>query len=130
MTQRQTKILNMLREQSINNESVDGSKHAAAVVIKNKIVGVGVNSYKSHPFANKYSAREGAIYFHAETSAIYDALRYVSKDELKKATLYVARVNKNGDDAMSKPCSGCSRCIEDFGIRNVVYTTEEGIKTL
>jgi len=114
----------MLSKHAESIEAVDGSKHAAAVVIKNKVVGIGTNSYKSHPFANKYAYRDGAIYPHAETSAIMDALRKV--DDLSKATLYVVRVRKDGELAMSKPCEGCARCIADYNIKKIIYTNETG----
>jgi len=122
--------IDMLSKHACEVSPVDNSQHAAAVVIGKRVVGLGVNSYKSHPFADKYSAREGAVYLHAETSAIKNALRTVSVEELSKATLFVARVKKNGEVAMSKPCKGCERCIVDFGIKNVVYTTDEGIEVL
>jgi deoxycytidylate deaminase len=128
MRRRQKRYIELLSKHAKGIEPVDGSKHAAAVVIKNKVVGLGTNTYKSHPFADKYAHRDGAIYPHAETSAIMDALRTV--DDLSKATLYVVRVRKNGKHGMSKPCSGCEKCINDFGIKKVVYTTEEGVAEL
>lgn len=124
------RYIDMLSKHAERLSPVDNSQHAAAVVIGKRMVGFGTNSYKSHPFANKYSAREGAVYLHAETSAIKDALRTVSVEELSRATLYVVRVKKNGEIAMSKPCKGCERCIDDFGIKSVVYTTDEGVSVL
>jgi deoxycytidylate deaminase len=137
MKKRQQKIIDMLKNVASDNEHpVRAYRHAAAVVIKNKVVGMGVNSYKTHPFQTKYASKDEAIYLHAETSAIKDALRTVPVEELGRATLYVARVKKKGPksieyiNAMSKPCEGCERCIADFGIRTVIYTTEEGIDML
>lgn len=134
---RQQKYIDMLKKHAEQiEEPVRAYRHAAAVVIKNKVVGIGTNSYKSHPFATKYSHRDGAIYLHAETSAIKDALRHVSVEELSKATLYVARIKRPTSksdawmNAMSKPCDGCARCIVDFGIKKVVYTTDGGVDVL
>jgi deoxycytidylate deaminase len=134
VTQRQMKFIDMVTEQAKETDPVDRSQHAAAVVIKNKVVGFGVNKYKTHPFQTKYGRNEDAIYLHAETSAIKDALRTVSVEDLGRATLYVARVKKNRSheyiNGMSKPCEGCERCIADFGIKKVIYTTDEGVDIL
>ena len=129
------RYIDLLSKHASEIDPVDNSRHAAAVVIRKRVVGLGVNSYKSHPFADKYSRRNGAVYLHAETSAIKDALRTVSVDDLSKATLFVVRMKKftpHGEleTAMSKPCDGCERCIADFGIKKVVYTTDEGVAEL
>lgn len=104
-------------------------RHVAAIVYKNKVVSYGMSQKKSHPFQQKYSKNEEAIYWHAETNAIFNALKTLSKEDLRKAKLYVCRVKQNEDGetiyGMSKPCSGCSECIEDHEIPITVYTLDE-----
>jgi tRNA(Arg) A34 adenosine deaminase TadA len=102
---------------------------AAAIVYKNKVVAHGVPSYKSSPFQKKYAADEHKIFLHAEIAAIKNALRCLSVDELKHASLYVCRV-KNDGWGNSKPCLGCQRAIAEFGIKRVIYTSEEGLEVL
>lgn len=104
---------------------------AACVVLKNNIVSFGVNEKKSHPFQARYGKNKDAVYLHAETAAIKNALKYISVAELEKATLYVCRV-KFSDAAkkafifgLSKPCSGCFRCINTFNIKQVVYSLDK-----
>lgn len=108
------------------------AKLAAAVVIRNEIVSVGFNRKKTHPFQVQFQTNDQQIYLHAETDAINRALKYVSKEELKKARLYVARVkfesnkSKRAIWAESKPCVGCQKAIKSYGFMNVIHTCAEG----
>jgi len=104
---------------------------AAGVIYRNILVSVGVNSYKTDPFQARFGTTVHAIHLHAEVAAIKNALRNLSVDELHKATLIVVRVKKREHDKLyeatiAKPCSGCQRCIAEFGIKNVFYTGKEG----
>ena len=108
-----------------------GARHAAAIVYKNQIVSYGVNQKKSHPFHSQFSDHDDAIFLHAETDAIKNALRRISEDDLEKATMYVCRVkyDSNGPGKKltwgnSKPCVGCQRAIATFGIKDVIYSQD------
>jgi deoxycytidylate deaminase len=104
-------------------------RHVAAVVYRNKIISYGMSNKKSHPFQSKYSKNIEAIFWHAETNSIFNALKRVDVDTLKKCTLYVCRV-KHEDTAgdmmfgMSKPCIGCQECIDEYQIPTIVYTLD------
>ena len=106
-------------------------RFAAAVVYRNKIVSVGYNRMKSHPFQAKYAKNPEAIYLHAEVHAIKNALREINVEDLPKCELYISRVKrpKAGDDrfvwGLSKPCAGCARAIAEFGIKRTIYTCDE-----
>jgi deoxycytidylate deaminase len=116
------------------NINRSGARLASALFVKNQIVSYGVNQNKSHPFHSQFSEREGAIFLHAETDAIKNALKRITEDELSKATLYVCRVKFDSGNrktkkitwGLSKPCVGCQRAIATFGIKDVIYS-EEGI---
>lgn len=114
----------------IPNPAKRNSRVAACIVYKNDVVSLGVSERKSHPFQAKYGKNEEAIYLHAETSAIRNALKYISMNELEKSTLYVCRIKYEDTFkrklvfGLSKPCTGCARCISTFGIRNVVYSID------
>ncbi len=100
-------------------------KLAAGVVFKNRLVAVGVNSYKSHPLMSKFGKNPEAIYLHAEVDAIKNALRALSLQELEKSDILVVRVKRDGHDyktCLAKPCEGCARAIEAFNLRNLYYT--------
>jgi deoxycytidylate deaminase len=122
-------------EKHINNlfilaqtvEPVAGARMSAAVVHKKRIVGYGFNQNKTHPIQNKFNKHEEANFLHAEISAIINALRNVPVDLLPKCTLYVARARrgcKKGpwEYGLAKPCKGCQKYIDSFGIKKVVYT--------
>lgn len=118
-----------------NPNPVRSFKLAASVLYKRMPVSVGVNSYKTDPFMLNYGRNEHAIYLHAEVSAIKNALKILHVDDLSSCILLVARVKKSGNNtsyssALAKPCDGCIRCISEFGIREVWYTTENGVKQL
>ena len=108
------------------------ARHAAAIVYKNQIVSYGVNQRKSHPFHSQFSDHESAIFLHAETDAIKNALKRINEYELEKSTLYVCRVkytdntpNKKLTWGLSKPCHSCFRAIATFGIKSVIYTGDD-----
>lgn len=105
------------------------AKLAAAIVYKNKIVSIGMNSYNTHGFQYRYGKNSQSICWHAENHAIYNAKQNYF-DKWKKSTLYVVRIKWNGTDkekiiiGNSKPCSGCMRAIRDHNIKNIVYTLD------
>jgi len=103
-----------------------GNQTLASCIVKGtKIISFGQNQQKSHPLQSKFSKNPEAIYLHAEIDAIKNALKEIDSSLLEKSTLYVARTKKDGSEGISKPCKGCRRAIEAFGISRVVYTTEE-----
>lgn len=127
-----TKFLNLLAKVAadIAIPAKGNTKVSAAVVYRNDIVSFGISARKSHPFQAKFSKNEDAVYLHAETDAIKNALKYITVEELEKSTLYVCRVKfsdttkKKMVFGLSRPCSGCARCISTFGIRNVIYSLD------
>jgi tRNA(Arg) A34 adenosine deaminase TadA len=123
-------ILNTLAKfAEANDES--NIRFAAAVVYRNKIVSVGFNHNKSHPFQAKFAKNEMAIFLHAEVHAIKNALKELTVEELAKCDLYITRVKKPKSHSkhfvwgIAKPCCGCHRAISEFGIRRTIYTTDE-----
>ena len=112
-----------------NDES--NIRFAAAVVYRNKIVSVGYNRMKSHPFQAKYAKNSEAIYLHAEVHAIKNALREIPVEDLPKCELYITRVKRPRSHSdgfiwgLSKPCAGCQRAIAEFGIKRTIYTCDE-----
>lgn len=99
------------------------SKHAAILVEKKKIISIGINKMKSHPVQKQFTRDPELAYIHAEV----DCLKSISKLNVKRATLYVVRVNKNGNLAESCPCDGCKKLIQSIGISRLVYSIDGGI---
>jgi cytidine deaminase len=125
-----SKIFSLLKQVAIANPRVSGAKLAAAIVNKNKIISIGVNSMKSSPLQAKYATNKDlSIYLHAEISAIKNALRQIDVEDFKKVSLYVCRVKydiltNSIVYGLAKPCSGCMRAIFEFDIKKVYYTLE------
>jgi deoxycytidylate deaminase len=103
---------------------------ASALVHRNKIVSYGTNQMKTHPYQYRYGKNDQCVYWHAETLAIYNADKKLNFDKFKKSVLYVVRVKYNGTEkdgfvsGLAKPCSGCMRCIQEYGIKSVIYTLD------
>lgn len=129
---KQQKICDNLFTLACDNHNNTRGRLVSAVVYKNQIISYGFNSKKSHPFVIPFQKNEDAIYLHAETDAIKNALKRVSVEQLSKCDLYVIRAKQKSPSdktmiyGMSKPCKGCSKCISTFGLRSVIYSTDEG----
>lgn len=123
------KYFETLKKVAVAVEPVRRAKIAACLVYKNQIISIGINQKKSHPFQQRYSKNEDAIYLHAETDAIKNALREVDEKILEKSTLYVLRTkrNKKGKfiNGLAKPCCGCERALAAYNIKRVYYSTDD-----
>jgi deoxycytidylate deaminase len=96
--------------------------HGAVLMRAGRVLGTGFNRNRNHPsVVSEEHILEGCS-THAEEMAIKDA-----NYNAKGATLYVARVNRNGEDRDSMPCKRCQKLIEKVGIKKVVYTTSYGV---
>ena len=128
------RYLELLREDVKTQEPVKSSRIKAGLIYKNELLSFGINRMKSHPFQKKFGKNEDAIYLHAEIDCIINALRNnMSLDEISKSTLLVVRNKRQGRnwvDGLAKPCLGCQKAISHFDIRNVIYTTDEGVDFL
>lgn len=110
----------------------NAEKMASAIVYRNRIISIGMNSMKSHPLQAKYAKNEHAIFLHSEIAAIKNALREIDVDDMSKCEIYIARVKKEKPFTkkyvlgLAKPCIGCERAIAEFGLKRVVYTCDDG----
>lgn len=91
-------------------------KHGAVVVRGGSVISVGINKNRNHPTV----VSSEHIKTHCSVHAEVDALRKVRN--AKGATIYVARINKRGQDRLSRPCDRCHEVIKKAGIRKVIYT--------
>jgi deoxycytidylate deaminase len=106
-------------------ESTFRSRHAAVIYRGKRVLVYGVNRNKTHPYCSYYGKNPEAIYLHAELDAIVKVLNSEGAKTLKGATIAVCRTTRDGRYADSRPCEGCQRAIEAFGLK-VEYTTKEG----
>ena len=129
---RDEKYMAFTRRMAIqNSNSLSRAKLAASLVLRNEIISIGYNSYKTHPLQKRFSKNIEAIFKHAEVDCIINALRHVDSADLERATLYVYRVKKltkdhdYWSDGYSEPCCGCKQAISHFKIKKVLYSTDE-----
>jgi len=102
-------------------KSSSRNTHGAVVVKGGRVLGTGYNKDRNHPLFVSPEHIKTECSTHAEESAIRDA-----GYDVRNAVIYVARVNKHGEDRNSKPCPKCAKLIQDSGIKRVVFTTEAG----
>lgn len=93
------------------------ANHGAVVVYRGKIVGRGYNKYCVEGInkVNRWSV-------HAEVDAINNALRTISKDNLKQSTLIVVRILKEGTVGLSTPCKCCANYIQKYQMKACFYS--------
>lgn len=91
------------------------ARHSVCAIIarKNKVLAIGINSYRTHP---KSKTRESMT--HAELSAI----NACDKDDLDGADMIVVRVRRTGMPGLSKPCASCDELIKSSGIKRVIWS--------
>lgn len=95
-------------------------RHGAVVVKSGRVIGTGYNKNKNHPLQVSPEHIKTHCSRHAEVEAIRDA-----RFAVEGATLYVARVNNQGQDRNSKPCQYCQAVISATKIKKVIYTESE-----
>ncbi len=95
----------------------------AVLLRKSKLVSTAVNlEQKSHPLQAKLAEKVGLsekIYLHSEIHALIKA-----KEDAD--TIIVARVNTQDKLRMAKPCPICALALEQSGVKNIYYSTNEG----
>lgn len=119
--------------------------HVGAVIAyKNRIIGRGHNSEKTHPMQQEYNRRYRKFNnndngdfikhsIHAEIASICSVPYVVGKDvDWSKAKIYVYRIcpGKKRGYGNARPCPACMGCIKDYGIRQVYFTDENGLSYL
>jgi deoxycytidylate deaminase len=130
------KFIKFLEKVAEDVAPVSNARIAAALVYNREIISIGVNQKKSHPFQRKFTKNEHAIFLHAETDAIKNALKKYDIETIAKSTLFICRMKKDEITGayirgLARPCVGCLRAIATFNIKKVYYTTDgEDINTL
>lgn len=132
-TKKNEKFFGYAKKISIKSEFYR-APFGCVVVYKNKVIGSGVNAYKSNPVQKKYNKyrtfddKNGSYIrssIHAEVSALYPLINNMDID-WKKVDLYIYRKCKSREHGMARPCPACMQLIKDLGIKNIHYTTDDG----
>lgn len=98
-------------------------KHGAMIRKSGRTISVGINYEVNDP---KYLEHD-TVKLHASVHAEVAAMNACKKVNLTGATLFVARVDKRDNPAMSKPCENCQKMMRARGIKKVYYTIDNSI---
>lgn len=115
------KIFDTLFEHAKDAETIQTSRHSAAIVHKRKILALGRNSRKTHPLQKQFAGSEKPC-LHAETDAIIRCINLHGSDILKDSAIYCLRLTNSEKVAISKPCPSCRRLIDSLGIKRIYWT--------
>lgn len=104
-----------------SNERYPKWRLGAAIVKGGSVLAKGISSLRNNP---KFIPDGENCSEHAEIAA----LRKAKNSNIRGATIYVARIGRDGDMKLAKPCDSCMDALSEAGIRKVVYTTAYGNK--
>lgn len=100
------------------------------VIYRHRIISSGFNSDKTSPIQKKYNQirfnEDTPHSLHAEISALSSLLWRDFDIDWSQVSLYIYRERQDHSLGKSRPCPSCMRLIQDLGIRDIYYTTEEG----
>ena len=112
--------------------TVQQARLGAVLVSHNKVVNASPNLEKTHPMQAHLNKLRGfdpmssgtRNTLHAEIATLLK-----SRDldiEWNKSMLFIARLKKNADLGLARPCNACMGLIKQYGIKNIYYTTDNG----
>lgn len=122
--QRATEIAYALKSKSPSGRAF----HVTTVFDKNRIVSIGVNTFKTHPQAYKYKKLEiineerYVPTIHSELSAILK----MNKEDCSDLLFFNIRIDNNNKLNNSYPCSGCVQLLKQVGFNKLFYSTNVG----
>ena len=99
-----------------------GHMHGCVATVGGRVVGVGVNRYKNSMSLFDHTPRFGWS-VHAEEAC----LKSIGGDA-QGAVVYIARINRRGEEMMSKPCSSCMEKLQLAGVKRIVYTIDSSVE--
>jgi deoxycytidylate deaminase len=123
ISNRDQKFVNFAAKLAEDVEPWAGVRIAAVLACRGEILSFGYNDNKSHPFQAKFGKNEHAIYWHAETRCIANALKRNYRSLLPKSTMYIVRITSRKLPVLSRPCEGCDKAIRAHKIKRVLYST-------
>lgn len=113
LSRKDQSMLNRARQ--VAKTSTCKTMHGAVIVKGGRVISVGVNSYRNHPLTVTTPSSESST--HAEIAAMK-----ACNTDLRGCIIYIARVNRKGEDRMSMPCVECNKAIIKAGFKKIVYT--------
>ena len=121
-TSKKTQRALELARRVASNGTYGKLKHGAVLVKGGNVVNVAFNKSTFTSFGNR--VRNNYTCGHATVHAEIGAILGVPRSKTAGATIYVVRINRNGQYRMSKPCPMCEDVLKFVGVKKVVYTTD------
>lgn len=119
-TSRERRMLNLAAKQAITSE-FPTFKHGAVLAKGASILNLGVNKNQFSSFA----ARFKEVPYHATIHAELGCILGVDRESTSGSTVYVVRINPQGEWRMSKPCCMCQAAMRHVGIKKVIYSVDK-----
>lgn len=119
-TSRERRMLKLAAKQASNSE-FPTFKHGAVLAKGASILNLGVNKNQFHSFAARFRDVPCHATIHAELSCILG----VDRESTLGSTVYVVRINPQGEWRMSKPCCMCQAAMKHVGIKKVIYSVDK-----
>lgn len=108
------------------NERYDKWKFGSLIIKGGAVKSVGISKLHTHP-----SVASDEHLSDLSTHAEEDALNRCGSP--KGSTIYVARIGRNGNPALARPCTECRNILIEAGVRRAIYTIgpkEHGVLNL
>lgn len=132
MKERYFKFAKLAAQFADYNGTRSAPEIGAVAVYKGSIVAEAWNTDKTSPLQQhyniyRYKPANTPCKAHCETQLI-QRLRWKFGDGIdwSKVHIYLYREYKDGRLAPSRPCPSCMAMLRDFGIKKIMYTTEDG----
>ena len=117
---RNARYFNIARKTALCSAQTD-YKHGAVLVKGGSVISTSCNKNRLVSFGSRFcTEHDGIATLHAELGAILGLDRTVTEG----ATLYVARIGKDGGYRLSKPCSMCTAAMQHVGIKRVFWSID------
>jgi len=98
-------------------------RHGAVLVKGSSVRKISCNKHRHCSFGARFRREgHGEATLHAELGAILG----IERSTTQGSTVYVARINREGQARISKPCPMCEAAMRHVGVRRVYYTNEHG----
>ena len=129
ITKRETTFVGLALAESANS-TYHRVKIGTVIVRGNKVISRGANLSTSHPLQRRFNDLANRL---APAHALHSELHAIIRakgESLHGCHLYVARLDRRGLWADSRPCPACTLAIRLAGITTVTYTSPKGIHTI
>ena len=104
-------------------------KHFSFIFYKNKILSIGFNNYKTHPFNLKFNyvnRQKNKISSFVGTHSEMKAFLKLGRKNCEGLTLINTRINRKNEIDYSKPCRGCCDMIKILNFKEVYFSNKNG----